>query len=581
MIPELIDHLWQSTLFVAAAWLLVQGLRKNRAQVRYWVWLTASVKFLIPFSFLVWIGMYAPASPVAQTEWIAVVDQISQPFTAPAVAAQTAVAAQAEGKSYLAFIMLALWACGFAAVAIRWLVRWARVRALQQSAEELRINTELPVPMMSSGGLLEPGVFGLFRPVLLLPQGIVERLDPAQFEAIIAHELCHVRRKDNLTAAIHMSVEAIFWFHPLVWWLGSRLVDERERACDEEVLRLGGDPSIYAEGILKVCKFYVESPLPCVSGVSGSNLKKRIEAIMRNSGVLRLNFAKKAVLALAGMAALAMPLIVGMMNTPAIRAQSAGKLKTAAPPNFAVATIKPSDAPNLEAFLSFPSPGRLSAPNFTLRQLIIIAYSAEIGGVTGQVTGGPSWINQDRYIVQAQAEGTPTNAQMLVMLRALLAERFALKVHTESKDRDVYALVLASRDRKLGPKVTPWDGTCRGKEPQPAQPDSAEPRCAAFFQPPGLFMRGVRMEVLAQMLSRPGVALGRPVVDRTDLSGEFDFDFEYQFNRQAPNGGPAPADPLAPSLFTALQEQLGLKLESSKGTVESIVVDSEERPTEN
>src|SRR4029077_8104902 len=96
----------------------------------------------------------------------------------------------------------------------------------------------------------------------------------------LAHELCHVRHRDNLTAAIHMLVEALFWFYPPVWWLGARLIDERERACDEEVLHLGGEPQVYAEGILKVCKSYLETPMACVSGISGSDLKKRIMRIM-------------------------------------------------------------------------------------------------------------------------------------------------------------------------------------------------------------------------------------------------------------------------------------------------------------
>ena len=123
-------------------------------------------------------------------------------------------------------------------------------------------------------------MFGILRPVLLWPRDIDMRLDDAQVHAILAHELAHVRRRDNLTAAMHMFVEAVFWFHPLVWWIGARLVDERERACDEEVVRLGNDPHVYAESILKTCQFYVESPLTCVPGVTGSDLKKRIERIM-------------------------------------------------------------------------------------------------------------------------------------------------------------------------------------------------------------------------------------------------------------------------------------------------------------
>jgi CheY-like chemotaxis protein len=192
----------------------------------------------------------------------------------------------------------------------------------RKQAIDISATVEVRSAPLESGGLLEPGVVGLWRPILLLPAGIAERLTPPQLKAVLAHELCHIRRRDNLTSAIHMIVEAVFWFHPLVWWIGARLIDERERACDEEVLLLGCNPQVYAEGILNVCKLYVESPLECVSGVTGSDLKKRIEAIMTNRIVLRLNFVKKVALVAAGMAAVAAPIVVGMMNPPSIRAQS-------------------------------------------------------------------------------------------------------------------------------------------------------------------------------------------------------------------------------------------------------------------
>ena len=104
---------------------------------------------------------------------------------------------------------------------------------------------------------IEPGVFGVFRPVLLLPEGIAQRLTPDQLRAVVAHEMSHVRRRDNVANAIHMLAEALFWFHPLVWWIERRLLDEQERACDEEVLREGGDPQVYAESIMRICEFYV------------------------------------------------------------------------------------------------------------------------------------------------------------------------------------------------------------------------------------------------------------------------------------------------------------------------------------
>src|SRR5581483_6219205 len=113
-------------------------------------------------------------------------------------------------------------------------------------------------------------------PVLLLPANLFDRLTPGQLHAVIEHELCHVRHRDNLVAALHMFVETVFWFHPMVWWIGKRMVAERERACDEEVLRLGSAPRAYAEGILNVCKSYLPSPLDCASGITGSDLKKRI-----------------------------------------------------------------------------------------------------------------------------------------------------------------------------------------------------------------------------------------------------------------------------------------------------------------
>ena len=154
--------------------------------------------------------------------------------------------------------MWAVWFCGFVVVAAGWAREWLRIRAIVRAASPLPLD--LPIQVVATAARLEPGVVGMFRPVLLLPEGITARLTQAQLQAVLAHELCHVRRRDNLTAAVHMLVEALFWFHPLVWWLGARLVDERERACDEEVLQLGGEPQAYAESILRVCEFYLESP---------------------------------------------------------------------------------------------------------------------------------------------------------------------------------------------------------------------------------------------------------------------------------------------------------------------------------
>jgi TonB family protein len=131
-----------------------------------------------------------------------------------------------------------------------------------------------------------------------------------------------VRRRDNLAAAMHMAVEAIFWFHPMVWWLGARLLQERELACDEEVLQLGNSPSIYAESILKTCEFCVGAPLACVSGVTGAELKKRIVRIMTPNLAEKLGRGRKILLASVGVVSVVGPVLFGLWNTPRVRAQS-------------------------------------------------------------------------------------------------------------------------------------------------------------------------------------------------------------------------------------------------------------------
>ena len=316
----MIDHLWQSTLFVIAAWVATLALRKNRAAVRYWVWLAASLKFLLPFSMLVGLAEFAPkhtARPMVQTEWVVAVEEAGKPLATIPV-----VATRVERDDWAG--LWVVWACGFATVLSLYGHRWTRMNTDTRRAR--RVDLDLPIQVRQSAALYEPGVFGVFRPMLLLPEGITERLSPEQFEAIVRHELTHVRRHDNLTAMIHMLVQAVFWFHPLVWWIGARLIDERERACDEEVLRLGSAPQDYAAAILEVCKLYVVSPVACVSGVTGSDLKKRIEAIMKNRMIQRLSAARKILLAGAGLVAAGIPVMIGFMHAPAVRAQS-----TAAP----------------------------------------------------------------------------------------------------------------------------------------------------------------------------------------------------------------------------------------------------------
>jgi hypothetical protein len=146
-----------------------------------------------------------------------------------------------------------------------------------------------------------------------LPDGIDAHLTPSQLEAVLLHEMAHVRRRDNLTGLIHRTVEVLFWFHPLIWWIGGRLHHERERACDEDVLLAGIEPKTYAESILTICELYLTSPLPFASGITASSLTERIEAIMSDHITRPLTFARKAVLVSAVCVALASPFVAGLV----------------------------------------------------------------------------------------------------------------------------------------------------------------------------------------------------------------------------------------------------------------------------
>jgi beta-lactamase regulating signal transducer with metallopeptidase domain len=319
MIASALDHLWQSTLFAAGAGLLTLALRNYGAQVRFWLWFSASLKFLIPFAALTALGGYllVPVAPQMSAPAFFMMQPAAQPFSAPMSALSAPAAATGP---HLTLFLLVLWGTGVAAVLARWLVRWFRLRRLLRGAVDMPVTA--PVIVKQAPSSIEPGLVGVWKPVILLPQGIAEHLHGAEMDAIIDHEICHLRRRDNLLAATHMLVEALFWFHPMVWWLGARLNAERERACDESVLASGRSPHVYAEAILKICKLYLHSPLACASGVSGADLKTRIEVIMESRTAIRLDSVRKSLLGLSATAAIAIPVVLGLVESPLTQAQA-------------------------------------------------------------------------------------------------------------------------------------------------------------------------------------------------------------------------------------------------------------------
>jgi len=273
--PAIANHLWQSTMFVVVMWILTVLLRRNQARVRYALWLAASIKFLIPFSLLVWVGDVLPklgqVTGTPHPVGYAALETLGKPFSNLDLAKGGSVGHAASVLERLSaavpMVLAEVWLCGVVLVLLIWFVRWQQVSATLRRASPLVDGPELTIlrrldadarariGIWVSKDSMEPGIFGIFRPVLIWPERLSEHLEREHVAAIMAHETMHVSRWDNLTAVVHMVVEAMFWFHPMVWWMERRMVEERERACDEAVVQLLGEPGVYAESLLRTCRF--------------------------------------------------------------------------------------------------------------------------------------------------------------------------------------------------------------------------------------------------------------------------------------------------------------------------------------
>ena len=544
---EIFNHLWQSTFFATAVALACAALRRNSPRLRYWLWLAASMKFLTPFALLVSMGARVQFPPDTPSLHAVTVQRISTYFApVPAIPVSSPVHATFDWQHALG----AIWLTGALFLLVRWYLRWRVIHLAASDAT--RLPLDYAVSVFSSPVTLEPGAFGIFRPVILLPEGIADSLPPEELEAVIAHELRHISYRDNLTAALHMCVETLFWFHPAVWWIGARLMEERERDCDEAVLRQGSHPWDYARSIVHVCGTYIESPLACATGISGSDLKKRIREIMTWRASLPVTLRARAMLAAATLAAVSIPFVIGVL-----RAQT---LPPAPAYTYDVASIHKA-APGSGNHQIGPGPqGGWSAQNVPALSLIEIAYRVQ----EYQVVGAPGWASSDCYDITFTPEKTETplgsdpslkeleasmsrNAQRM---QAVLRDRFGLVLRAENRELTIYNLVQA----KGGHKLLPADP---GGHPSVGE---NERQITGTRANPGL---------LAQILS--GI-LGRPVHDETGLNGEYDFKLDW-----APDSEPAGGQ----SIFTALNDQLGLRLESAKGPVQVYVIEKIEHPSEN
>jgi len=311
-------------------------------------------------------------------------------------------------------------------------------------------------------------------------------------------------------------------------------------------------------------------------------------------------------LASAAITAVASPIVIGVVHATARQAQSqaAGapaQFASGPTPQFEVASVKVNDSGDFRRGLGPAPGGRFSAINAPLRELIAFAYGVPNARANLQIVGGPAWVDSERFNVDAVAAGgTIPQGQAGPMLRAVLADRFKLHVHEESREVPVYHLVMDRSDNRLGSKLRQSAIDCaarraaRGRGTPPPGPQG--PPAAAPQGPPpdpstirptcGLRQAAGRFAgdavPMSQLIEALAPMAGRIIIDQTGLGGYYDIDLEWTVEPRSSRQDGAPevvVDRDAPGLFTALREQLGLRLENARGAVGVVVIDSIERLT--
>ncbi len=479
----------------------------------------------------------------------------------------------ALSRSYipsLSTFLLFAWLAGVALSVIPMMVGLREIRALRRTGLPWREGQALVDRLAAETGMAKhveallheslpgPVASGALHPAILLPEN-AECWEREDLHRALVHELEHVRRGDVVVHSLARVVCSLYWFHPLVWMVWRHLTLEAERACDDAVLK-GSEATAYADQLVALArKLLASDRSPLLAMANRSDLAIRVGAVLNSqqrrgrAGRFAVTFASVATIFLV-LAVSPLRTVSGLQSAPSNTANLA----------FEVASIKLNKTGSKNSQFG-PRGRRFVINNWKLWTIMAEAYQLD----PDQITGGPAWMRTDKYDVDAEAggEGEHTVQQWMVMIQKLLADRFQLKFHIEKKEMAVYAIVLG----KGGPKMkvsTARDGI---------------PGIGGGFvgQHEEVPAHNATVADLAQFLQ--SVAMDRPVVDQTGLTGRYDFTLDWlpdssQFGGM---GGWVPKDDGTPDIYAAMQEQLGLKLERTRALVDIYVIDHIEKPSEN
>jgi uncharacterized protein (TIGR03435 family) len=603
-----ISLMLKSTVVVALGLMGAWLARRSRAAVRHALLASAfGILLALPIVSLlvppVTISVPAPAGSAAVLP-LSDYNLLSSPGPAASMPFGVAPAGSRWSMPSLATMLFWGWLMGVALFVIPVIGGLRQVRSLRRSGlpwqqgqpvvERLTPRGRRAVEVLLNDSLSGPMMCGVLRPVVILPED-AQSWDEKDLERALVHELEHVRRYDWAIHCLARVTCAAYWFQPLVWVAWRQLALEAERSCDDAVL--GKSEAIaYADQLLSLARRRSAARhSPALAMANRSDLAARIRALLDR----RQARGPVGALALAGACVVAVATVLTMSPLRIVAAQSS---PTGASAPGAVESIPKWEAVSIRRCTnaSFTpvegrgagagqSPDRLTWTCVSVSDLIMQAYSTwasgerKLSSFPVPIERLPAWTDTERYTIEAKSHGEPGEGVMRgPMLQALLEDRFALKIRRGTREGRVYLITVA----KGGPKLPPFQGGCTPislahLSPMPA----GQNPCRASFEAKGANQMfddpGVDIDTFAFWVTR-AAGFDGPLVNKTGLTGYFHIHVEFLSNRKPGDPGFTPTDdPPFPSIFTAMQEQLGLKIEAGKGPRELLVVDHLEKPSEN
>ena len=550
----MINSFWLAALAAGLVWFALRLLPLNAA-TRYVIWWCALA-----------VALALPVAPKISLErgsagTAAAILQTSQISSTPLPEEPVIVRLEPHGLPWRQ-ALLSLWAAAFLYRLLRITDSYLRLRGIKNRA----VAASIALPPMRrrmtvalSGEISSPMAVGFLRPAVILPSTLAGQLTATEMANVVLHEAAHLARRDDWANLAARLLGAALALHPVAIWILRRIEREREIACDDWAVAHGGAAQnggarAYAAALARVFELrWAQRDEALASGLLGASvrLSDRIALLLRRGR----DFSPHASLARVSVcAAVLIAFFAAATRAPRWVALAQDS------PHFAVASIKP-DTSRPPVTMKINADG-ISFSGVTLVNCIKSAYHL----YDYQIVGGEPYRSAE-YDIIAKADSKASPDQLMLMLRALLAEHFKLTFHKETKDLPVLLLGIAKDGSKLK--------SSNGEEPA----DGIRPADG------GLRFTRYSMPQLGEFLSRLG-SLGRPVLDRTGLEGEYDFTLRIEGQKYDIDSREGADDFKRamrdwPSIAEDLREQLGLKLDASKGPVERLIIDHAEKPVEN